>query len=185
MATSSRLWRCKRGSTIDLVPRIQACPFYTIIVDTTSDITRKDQVSIIVRWVSVEGEAAQIKESFLTFIHTTDATAKGLADLVNVVNEITQHAISFILFGTLVVFGTPHYDLWQPRQGPQMRYCLWAPECVETPLEGRGGEGREGARGREEGKGGEGGEGGREGREGREGGEGGMNVIHILMGHNI
>ena len=22
----------------------------------------------------------------------------------------------------------------QARQGPQMRYCLWAPECVETPL---------------------------------------------------
>ena len=65
-----------------LVTRIQACPFYTIIVDTTSDITRKDQVSIIVRWVSIEGEAAQIRETFLTFIHTTDATAKGLADLV-------------------------------------------------------------------------------------------------------
>ena len=40
------------------------------------------QVSIIVRWVSIEGEAAQIRETFLTFIHTTDATAKGLADLV-------------------------------------------------------------------------------------------------------
>ena len=23
----------------------------------------------------------------------------------------------------------------QARQGPQMRYCLWAPECVETPLD--------------------------------------------------
>ena len=39
-------------------------------------------MSIIVRWVSIEGEAAQIRETFLTFIHTTDATAKGLADLV-------------------------------------------------------------------------------------------------------
>ena len=24
----------------------------------------------------------------------------------------------------------------QARQGPQMRYCLWAPECVETPSRG-------------------------------------------------
>ena len=30
---------------------------------------------------------------------------------VNAVNEITQHAISFTLFGTLVIFGTPLYDL--------------------------------------------------------------------------
>ena len=45
------------------------------------------------------------------------------------VNEIIQHAISFTLFGTLVIFGTPHYDLRQAREGPQMGYCLWAPEC--------------------------------------------------------
>ena len=25
-------------------------------------------------------------------------------------------------------------SVMQARQGPQMRYCLWAPECVETPL---------------------------------------------------
>ena len=52
----------------------------------------------------------------------------------SVTNEITQHAISFTLFVTLVIFGTPLHDLWQAKQGPQMRYCLWAPECVETPL---------------------------------------------------
>ena len=48
----------------------------------------------------------------------------------------TTRNISFTLFGTLVIclFGTPHYDLWHARQGPQMRYCLRAPECVETPL---------------------------------------------------
>ena len=59
-----------------------------------------------------------------------------LIKTVNAVNEITQHAISFTLFGTLVIFGTPLYDLLQARQGPQMRYCLWASECVETPLVG-------------------------------------------------
>ena len=65
-----------------LITRIQACPFYTIIVDTTSDITRKDQVSLVIRWVSVVGEAAQINETFLTFLHTTDSKARGLADIV-------------------------------------------------------------------------------------------------------
>ena len=58
-----------------------------------------------------------------------------LIKTVNAVNEITQHhAISFTLFGTFVTFVTPLYDLLHARQGPQMRYCLWAPECVETPL---------------------------------------------------
>ena len=35
---------------------------------------------------------------------------------VNAVNEITQPAISFTLFGTLVIFGIPLYDLLQARQ---------------------------------------------------------------------
>ena len=57
---------------------------------------------------------------------------------INAVNAITPHAISVTLFGTLVIFGTPQYHLWPARQGPQMRYCLRAPECVETPLITRG-----------------------------------------------
>ena len=57
-----------------------------------------------------------------------------LIKTVSAVNEITQPAISFTLFGTLVILGIPLYDLLLARQGPQMIYCLWAPECVETPL---------------------------------------------------
>ena len=43
------------------------------------------------------------------------------------VNEILQHAISFRLFETLIIFGTPHYDLRQVREGPRIGLCLWAP----------------------------------------------------------
>ena len=54
---------------------------------------------------------------------------------VNGENEITQHAISFTLFGTQVIFETPHYDYSVTGQtGPHMRYCLWAPDCDATPL---------------------------------------------------
>ena len=34
---------------------------------------------------------------------------------VNGVDEMIQHAISFTLFGTLVIVATPHYDLRQAR----------------------------------------------------------------------
>ena len=34
---------------------------------------------------------------------------------INGENEIMQHAISFAVFGTLVIFGTPHYDLQQAK----------------------------------------------------------------------
>ena len=66
-----------------LISKIRESGFYTIIVDTTSDITRSDQVSIVLRWVCIGGEVVTIKETFLGFVHTTMSTAKGIADLVS------------------------------------------------------------------------------------------------------
>ena len=54
-----------------------------------------------------------------------------LIKTVNAVNEITQHAISFKLFGTLVIFGKHHS--WAPNEilfmGPRVRRDLHA-GCV-------------------------------------------------------
>jgi hypothetical protein len=60
-------------------------------VDTTSDITRTDQISIVVRWVCIAGETITIKETFLAFVNTTDATAAGLASCVS--KWLTYHGI--------------------------------------------------------------------------------------------
>ena len=36
-----------------LVSKINEAPFWSVILDTTSDITRVDQLSVVVRWVKV------------------------------------------------------------------------------------------------------------------------------------
>ena len=64
-----------------LLAKLRNCAFYSIIVDTTSDITRADQVSIVLRWVSIECEVVTIKETFVGFVHTMVSTAQGLAEL--------------------------------------------------------------------------------------------------------
>ena len=74
-----------------LLSKIRNCAFYSIIVDTTSDITRSDQVSIVLRWVSIEGEIVTIKETFLGFVHTTVSTAQGLAELIS--NWLVDHGL--------------------------------------------------------------------------------------------
>ena len=66
-----------------LVSQINACPFYTIIVDTTSNITRTDQVSIVIRWACIEGESVLINETFMGFASVSDFTAVGLTDVVS------------------------------------------------------------------------------------------------------
>ena len=61
-----------------LVSQINECPFWSIILDTTSDINRVDQLSVTARWVQVLNENVTIKETFLGFISVTDGTAAGL-----------------------------------------------------------------------------------------------------------
>ena len=59
--------------------KINAAPFWSLILDSTSDITRVDQLSVIVRWVNVTGEECTVIESFLGFIKVTDPNAAGIA----------------------------------------------------------------------------------------------------------
>jgi hypothetical protein len=61
-----------------LITAIKASPFYAIIVDTTSDITRTDQVSVIIRWVDISSNKFTVVESFLGFLDITQGTAAAL-----------------------------------------------------------------------------------------------------------
>ncbi|CAB3998108.1 zinc finger MYM-type 1-like [Paramuricea clavata] len=63
-----------------LVTEINKFPFWSIVLDTTSDINRVDQLSVIARWVKVQNENVTIKETFLGFISVTDGTAAGLVE---------------------------------------------------------------------------------------------------------
>lgn len=65
-----------------LVEKIKAAPCFTLIFDTTSDICRVDQISVVVRWVDME--AATVVETFLGFITANDGrTAKALTSTVH------------------------------------------------------------------------------------------------------
>ena len=62
-----------------LVNKINDSPFWSLILDSTSDITKIDQLSVIVRWVQIDGDTCKVVESFLGFIEIKDPTAKGIA----------------------------------------------------------------------------------------------------------
>ena len=70
------------GKTVisSLVSKINRAPFWSIILDTTSDITRVDQLSVVVRWVNVTDKGCESVESFLGFVVVTDADAHGLVN---------------------------------------------------------------------------------------------------------
>ncbi|XP_028417041.1 zinc finger MYM-type protein 1-like [Dendronephthya gigantea] len=69
------------ATRLKFVEKIKVAPCFTLIFDTTSDICRVDQISIVVRWVDME--AATVVETFLGFIPAKQGgTAKALTDTV-------------------------------------------------------------------------------------------------------
>lgn len=71
-----------------LVENINSAPFYALLLDTTQDINRKDQLSIIIRHVNSDRNEQQmavsfaITETFLGFFERNDLSAQGMTDKV-------------------------------------------------------------------------------------------------------
>ena len=65
----------------NIINKIKDAPCFSLIFDTTSDICRVDQISIIVRWV--DSSTVSITETFIGFIVASDGgTAKALSKTV-------------------------------------------------------------------------------------------------------
>ena len=58
---------------------------FTLMIDETRDISKKEQVSIVGRYV----KASAVYESFLTYVTAHDITAEGLSTLIT--NTLSQH----------------------------------------------------------------------------------------------
>nr|CAI5828768.1 unnamed protein product [Callosobruchus analis] len=72
----------------NFISEIKRAPFLTIILDTTQDLSKIDQLSVVFRYISVtendDNVPKEIKicESFLGFIAVTDCSAAGLKTVI-------------------------------------------------------------------------------------------------------
>jgi hypothetical protein len=82
-----------------LLDEIRNAPFFSIILDTTPDITKIDQLSIVFRYVTFIFDSnqkvldLQVNESFIEFYPVRDHTALGLKDIVT--HFLEKHKIDF------------------------------------------------------------------------------------------
>ena len=62
------------------VSEVKESRYFTILTDETSDISNKEQMSLVLRYISKKGE---ISESFVSFLHCTEGTSwEVLAKLI-------------------------------------------------------------------------------------------------------
>lgn len=53
--------------------------FFAVLIDVTTDISKKEQVSVVLRFVNAEGV---VEERFVQFVETEDTSGAGLAKII-------------------------------------------------------------------------------------------------------
>ena len=72
----------------NIIVKIQSSPFFSIITDTTQDISKTDQLSQIIRYVTIQRDERgmpmklEVNESFLGFRSITDQHSENLVDQI-------------------------------------------------------------------------------------------------------
>lgn len=73
---------CGQALKETILRQISSRKYFAVMVDGTPDNSRQDQLSIILRSVSVSAEGCTILENFIEFVPTQIKTGKGLADVI-------------------------------------------------------------------------------------------------------
>lgn len=68
---------------------IRKSKYYSVILDCTSDVSRQEQMSLVIRYVSCEDNKVEIRERFICFLSVSNSTGQCLTDiLLNKLKEL-------------------------------------------------------------------------------------------------
>lgn len=102
---------------------VQNAKFFSILADETKDTSKKEQLSIVLRYVDVK---ACIHEHFLTYVEAIDLTAEGLSNLI--LNTLGEYQLDCNL---LVSQGYDGASVMSGRcSGVQQRIQRKAPQAI-------------------------------------------------------
>jgi len=78
-----------------ILKKIKEAAYFSILLDSTPDVSRTDQMAFVVRYVKVEESDAQIKESFLNFFPLRGKTAEEITN--SILNELHENGLDMMM----------------------------------------------------------------------------------------
>lgn len=65
-----------------IVSNIKSSKYFSAMIDSTPDFRKKDQLSIIIRYVKIADQKPSVQESFLSFVNIISSTGENLANFL-------------------------------------------------------------------------------------------------------
>ncbi|XP_018495217.1 uncharacterized protein LOC100901689 [Galendromus occidentalis] len=65
-----------------IIERVKTAKYFTMIFDSTPDLSHKDQTSQVLRYVILDGKEVKVTESFVGFIETEKKDAAGITSMI-------------------------------------------------------------------------------------------------------
>ena len=78
-----------------ILEEIKAAKYFSILLDSTPDVSHIDQMALIVRYIKVDSSEVQIKESFLNFLPLHKKNADEI--IKSILNELQQNGLDIMM----------------------------------------------------------------------------------------
>ena len=116
---------------------VETSGFYSILADETKDLSKQEQLAIVVRYVDVD--TTSIIECFLTYVEATSLNAESLSkyilDTLKLYNLDAKRIVSQGYDGASVMSGTCSGVQQRIREiAPQATYVHWHAHCLNLVL---------------------------------------------------